>query len=79
MNLVTIYRISDYSNPEKVKPDYASKEDCLRVYVREFTNKNLIVLCDNVTKETHEISRFESGLNRRTKQFCRKLGIKNLL
>ncbi len=55
MNLVTIYRISDYSNPEKVKPDYASKEDCLRVYVREFTNKNLIVLCDNVTKETHEM------------------------
>lgn len=55
MNLVTIYRISDYSNPEKVKPDYASKEDCLRVYVREFTNENLIVLCDNITKETHEM------------------------
>ncbi len=55
MNLVTIYRISDYSNPEKVKPDYASKEDCLRVYVREFTNKNLIVLCDNITKETHDM------------------------
>jgi hypothetical protein len=55
MNLVTIYRISDYSNPEKVKPEYASKEDCLRVYVREFTNKNLIVLCDNVTKETHDM------------------------
>jgi len=52
MNLVTIYRISDYSNPEKVKPDYASKENCLRVYVREFTNKNLIVLCDNVSEQT---------------------------
>jgi len=52
MNLVTIYRISDYSNPEKVKPDYASKEDCLRVYVREFTNSNLIVLCDNVSQQT---------------------------
>jgi glycosyltransferase involved in cell wall biosynthesis len=55
MNLVTIYRISDYSNPEKVKPDYASKEDCLRVYVREFTNKNLIVLCDNVSENTYQM------------------------
>lgn len=55
MNVVTIYRISDFSNPEKVKPFYASKEDCLRVYVREFTNKNLIVLCDNVSEETHRM------------------------
>ncbi len=55
MNLVTIYRISDFSNPEKVKPSYASKEDCLRVYVREFTNKNLIVLCDNVSEDTYRM------------------------
>ena len=55
MNLVTIYRISDHSNPEKVKPSYASKENCLRVYIREFTDKNLVVLCDNVSKETHDM------------------------
>lgn len=55
MNLVNIYRISDNSNPEKVKPDYASKENCLKNFVREFTNINLIVMCDNVTEQTHEM------------------------
>jgi len=55
MNIVNIYRISDHSNPEKIKPDYASKEDCLRIFVREFTNKNLLVVCDNVTEQTYEM------------------------
>jgi hypothetical protein len=64
MNLVTIYRISDHSNPEKVKPDYASKEDCLRVYVREFTNKNLIVLCDNVSEDTYKMVQREASKDR---------------
>jgi hypothetical protein len=27
----------------------------LRVYVREFTNKNLIVLCDNVSEDTYKM------------------------
>lgn len=55
MNIVKIYRISDNSNPEKVKPSYASKENCLRNFVREFGNDNLVVMCDNVTNETHEM------------------------
>lgn len=55
MNLVKIYRISDNSNPEKIKPDYASKENCLRNFVKEFSNENLIVMCDNVTPQTHEM------------------------
>jgi hypothetical protein len=53
--LINIYRISDYSNPEKIKPDYATKEDCLRNFVHEFTNKNLIVICDNIVEETFKM------------------------
>ena len=52
MELINIYRISDNSNPEKVKPEYASKENCLKNFVREFGRKNLIVICDNVTDDT---------------------------
>ena len=55
MNLVNIYRISDNSNPEKIKPEYASKENCLKTFVREFSRENLIILCDNVTDETYEM------------------------
>lgn len=55
MNIVSIYRISDNSNKEKIKPDYASKENCLRTFVREFGRDNLILLCDNVTEETHKM------------------------
>lgn len=55
MTIVPIYRISDYSNPEKIKPDYASKENCLRNFIREFEADNLFVLCDNVSKETHDM------------------------
>lgn len=55
MNVVTIYRISDHSNPEKVKPSYGSKEDCLKTYVREFTNHNLLMVCDNVTENTYNM------------------------
>ena len=55
MNIVTIYRISDHSNPEKVKPDYASKEDCLRNFVKEFTNHNLLMVCDNVAESTYQM------------------------
>ena len=43
MNIVSIYRISDNSNKEKIKPDYASKENCLRTFVREFGRDNLIL------------------------------------
>lgn len=56
MNIVGIYRISDHSNPEKVKPSYASKEDCLKTYVREFTDVNLFVICDNVTEQTYNMA-----------------------
>ena len=49
MNLINIYRISDRSNIEKIKPKYASKEQCLKTFVREFGKDNLIILCDNVT------------------------------
>jgi hypothetical protein len=55
MNIVTIYRISDHSNPEKIKPAYASKEDCLRTLVREFGSENLHVICDNVSQETFDM------------------------
>ena len=53
MNIVNIYRISDNSNREKIKPTYASKENCLVTFIREFGSDNLIVLCDNVTDATH--------------------------
>ena len=55
MNVVSIYRISDNSNQEKIKPDYVTKESCLRTFVREFGRENLIVLCDNVKEETHKM------------------------
>ena len=55
MKIIKIYRISDHSNPEKIKPDYASKENCLRTLVREFGSDDLYVLCDNVSEETFEI------------------------
>ena len=41
MEIIIIYRISDHSNPEKIKPDYASKENCLRTLVREFGSENI--------------------------------------
>lgn len=55
MKLVNIYRISDNSNLEKVKPDYVTKENCLKNFVNEFGMSNLIILCDNVTKETYDM------------------------
>ena len=55
MNIVSIYRVSDNSNREKIKPDYVSKENCLRTFVREFGRENLIVLCDNVTEDTYKM------------------------
>ena len=55
MNLINIYRISDRSNIEKIKPEYASKEQCLKTFVREFGKDNLITLCDNVTDETFDM------------------------
>jgi hypothetical protein len=55
MKIVTIYRISDHSNPEKIKPTYASKENCLRTLVREFGKENLHVICDNVSQQTMEM------------------------
>jgi len=54
--VISIYRISDFSNPEKIKPDYASKENCLKIFEREFGKDNLIIVCDNVTKETFEMT-----------------------
>ena len=55
MTIVPIYRISDFSNPEKVKPDYASKENCLKNFVREFGKDNLYVICDKVVEETYNM------------------------
>ena len=59
MDIVSIYRISDNSNREKIKPDYASKHNCLRTFVREFGRENLIVLCDNVSDETFNMETSE--------------------
>lgn len=55
MDVLVIYRISDHSNPEKIKPEYGGKEDCLRTLVREFGSENLHVLCDNVTEQTYNM------------------------
>jgi len=55
MEIVIIYRISDHSNPEKIKPEYASKENCLKTLVREFGNDNLHVVCDNVSESTYNM------------------------
>ena len=53
--MVIIYRISDGSHGEKIKCDYATKEDCLRALVREFKDDDLHIICDNVTEETYEM------------------------
>ena len=53
MEIIIIYRISDHSNPEKIKPSYASKENCLRTLVREFGSENLHIICDNISEQTH--------------------------
>jgi len=50
--VIIIYRISDHSHTEKIKPSYASKENCLRTLVREFGNHNLHIICDNVSEQT---------------------------
>ena len=55
MEIVIIYRISDHSNLEKVKPNYASKENCLRTLVREFGNDDLHIICDNVSDQTYNM------------------------
>ena len=55
MKIIKIYRISDHSNSEKIKPDYASKENCLKTLIREFGSKDLYVLCDNVSEETFKM------------------------
>lgn len=55
MKIITIYRISDHSNPEKIKPEYASKENCLRTLVREFGSDDLYILCDNVSDKTYKM------------------------
>jgi len=52
-NVIVIYRISDHSNPEKIKPQYATKENCLKTLVREFGSEHLYVVCDNVSEQTH--------------------------
>ena len=54
-DVVLIYRISDHSNKEKIKPEYATKENCLKTLVEEFGNENLYVICDNVSDKTHEM------------------------
>lgn len=55
MNILIVYRISDHSNPEKIKPYYASKENCLRTLVREFGSDNLHIVCDNTSNETNNM------------------------
>ena len=55
MELICIYRISDFSNPTKIKPQYASKENCLRVFIREFGAENLIIVGDGITPDTYEM------------------------
>ena len=57
MNIVSIYRLSDGHNKEKQKPEYAGKEDCLRVFTREFSNDNLILFADNVKEETFDMAK----------------------
>ena len=61
--IIIIYRISDHSNPEKIKPSYASKENCLRTLVREFGKENLHVICDNVSQQTMEmVKKYSSNI-----------------
>jgi hypothetical protein len=63
MKVIIIYRISDHSNPEKIKPDYASKEDCLHTLVREFGSDNLHIICDNVSEQTHNmVKKYSSNI-----------------
>ena len=57
MNVLIVYRISDHSNPEKIKPYYASKENCLRTLVREFGSDNLHIVCDNTSNDTNNMVR----------------------
>ena len=48
----TIYRISDAGYSFKVKPEYATKENCLRNFLRNFGSDNLTVIADNCSNET---------------------------
>ena len=66
MKIVIVYRISDHSNPEKIKPKFANKENCLRTLVREFGAENLHVVCDNVSESTHEMVRKYSSKTYKT-------------
>ena len=63
MKIVIIYRISDHSNPEKIKPEYGNKENCLRTLVREFGSENLYVICDNTSQQTIEmVKKYSSNI-----------------
>ena len=46
-----IYRISD-TGYNKVKPDYINNENCLKNFVKVFSNENLHVIADNCSEET---------------------------
>lgn len=50
-NMKIYYRISD-SGYNKIKPPYINNENCLRNFIKEFTNNELIVIADNVNQST---------------------------
>jgi len=54
------YRISD-SGYNKIKPPYINNENCLRNFIKEFTNNELIVIADNVNQST--MNMIQSYLN----------------
>ena len=82
MVIVPIYRISDGGNREKIKPGYATKEQCLLNFIREFGVDNLYIICDNVTQETFEMvkshvppERVSIGSNGNTGAFMASLSL----
>tara|TARA_R100000005_G_scaffold95170_1_gene75702 strand:+ start:7343 stop:8122 length:780 start_codon:yes stop_codon:yes gene_type:complete len=67
VKILKIYRISDHSNPEKIKPAYGDKETCLKTLVREFGKEDFYLLADNVSEQTHNM----------TKQYCDNVQLTN--
>lgn len=59
-NMKIYYRISD-SGYNKIKPPYINNENCLRNFIKEFTNNELIVIADNVNQST--MNMIQSYLN----------------
>jgi hypothetical protein len=54
VGLTCLYRISDASNPEKMKVNGIDKLDCLKNFIQEFSQSEILVFADNCSIDTLE-------------------------